>query len=72
MYVRTYPERRGLKPHFKGVVVFLTYAFAPERCRSEGGVICTCLKCGCRNIINDSNVVKCHLEKDGFRRNYWM
>ncbi|CAK8577297.1 unnamed protein product [Lathyrus sativus] len=73
MYDRTYPGRRRLKPHFKeGVVAFLTYAFAQDCCRSEGGVRCPCLKCGCRNIISDPNEVKRHLEKDGFRPNYWV
>ncbi|CAK8573023.1 unnamed protein product [Lathyrus sativus] len=73
MYDRTYLGRRRLKPHFKeGLVAFLTYAFAQKCCRSEGGVRCPCLNCGCRNIISDLNKVKHHLEKDGFRPNYWV
>lgn len=73
MYDRTYPGRRGLKPYFKeGVVVFVTYVFAQECCRSKWGVRWLCLKCGCRNIISDLSVVKYHLEKDGFSTNYWV
>ncbi|CAK8561169.1 unnamed protein product [Lathyrus sativus] len=73
MYDRTYPRLRGLKPHIKdGVSAFFTYVFAQEYCRSEGWVKCLCLKCGCRNIISDPNEVKRHLEKDGFRLNYWV
>ncbi|CAK8540310.1 unnamed protein product [Lathyrus sativus] len=73
MYDRTYLGRRGLKQHFKeGVVVFLTYVFAQEYCRSEEGVRYPCFKCGCRSIISDPNKVKRHLEKDGFRPNYWV
>ena len=73
MYDRTFPGRRGLKPHFKeGVDAFLAYAFAQDCCRSEGGIRCPCLKCGCKNIISDPSEVKRHLERVGFRPNYWV
>ncbi|XP_058739830.1 uncharacterized protein LOC131612031 [Vicia villosa] len=73
MYDRMFPGRRGLKPLFmEGVAAFLSYAFAQECCRREGGVRCPCLKCGCRNIISDPSEVKRHLERVGFRPNYWV
>ncbi|CAL5204077.1 unnamed protein product [Lathyrus oleraceus] len=68
MYDITYLGRCGLKPYFEEkVVAFLKCAFAQECCQSGGGVRCSCLS---RNIISDPNVVKPHLEKDGFRPNY--
>ncbi|XP_058752188.1 uncharacterized protein LOC131625341 [Vicia villosa] len=68
-----FPGRRGLKPLFmEGVAAFLSFAFAQECCRREGGVRCPCLKCGCRNIISDPSEVNRHLERVGFRPNYWV
>lgn len=62
MYDRTYSGMRGFKPYFEeGVVAFVIYAFAQECCQSEGGVRFPCLKCGCKNIISDPNIVKYHL-----------
>ena len=73
MYDRYFSGIRGLKLHFKeGVVGFLSYAFGQEYCQSERRVRCPCLKCGCRNIISDPSEVKRHLEKVGFRPNYWV
>ena len=73
MYDRLYPGRRALKPNFiDGVNGFITWAFAQERCRSEGGVRCPCLKCGCRYIISDPEEIIRHLHRKGFIENYWV
>ncbi|CAK8535986.1 unnamed protein product [Lathyrus sativus] len=71
MYDKLYPERRGLKPNFEeGVKGFITWTFSQECCRSEGGVRCPCLKCGCRPIISDPEEVERHLKRKGFIENY--
>ncbi|CAK8534900.1 unnamed protein product [Lathyrus sativus] len=73
MYDRTLPGRRGLTPNFEeGVKGFITWAFAQECCRREGGVRCLCLKCECRPIISDPEEVERHLKRKGFIKNYWV
>ncbi|CAK8543573.1 unnamed protein product [Lathyrus sativus] len=73
MYDRTLPGRRGLTPNFEeGVNGFITWAFAQECCRREGGVRCPCLKCECRSIISDPEEVERHLKRKGFIKNYWV
>ena len=73
MYDSLYPGRRGLKPNFEeGVKGFIRWAFSQECCRSEGGVRCPCIKCGCRPIIEDPEVVESHLKRRGFIENYWV
>src|SRR3954470_6591893 len=73
MYDRTFPGRMGLKPNFiVGVEGFISWAFAQELCRSEGGVRCPCLKCECRPIISDPQEITAHLHRRGFIANYWV
>ncbi|CAK8564730.1 unnamed protein product [Lathyrus sativus] len=73
MYDRTLPGRRGLTTNFEeGVKGFITWAFAQECCRREGGVRCPCLKCECRRIISDPEEVERHLKRKGFIKNYWV
>ncbi|CAK8532116.1 unnamed protein product [Lathyrus sativus] len=73
MYDRTLPGRRGLTPNFEeGVKGFITWTFAQEYCRREGGVRCPCLKCECRPIISDPEEVERHLKRKGFIKNYWV
>ena len=73
MYDRTFPGRRGLKPHFvQGVHGFISWAWGQQVCQNEGGIRCPCLKCACRYIKTDPNEVKKHLEKVGFMPDYWV
>ena len=73
IYGRLYSGRRALKPHFiEGVNEFITWAFAQECCRSEGGVRFPCLKCERRSIISDPEKVARHLHRRGFIENYWV
>ena len=73
MYDRTFPGRRGLKPHFvEGVHEFISWAWGQQVYQNEGGIRCPCLKCACSYINSDPNEVKKHLEKVGFMLDYWV
>jgi len=73
IYDRTFPGRTGLTSHFvQGVKGFISWAWAPEICRDDGGIRCSCLNCRCRYIITDPKDLKKYLMIVGFTPDYWL
>lgn len=72
MYDRKRPGKRTLKAQFKeGIREFVAFAMSQDIFRSEGGIICLCLKCTCRLIQSPKDVIK-HLEDVGFMEDYYV
>ena len=69
---RCYSGTSGLKDSFVEVVEeFINKASQKDCYHNDGGIKFPCVKCDCTWILED-RVVKVHLYKNGFKRNYWI
>ncbi|XP_075091894.1 uncharacterized protein LOC107830110 [Nicotiana tabacum] len=72
MYNRTYPNRSGLREEFiEGVAEFMAKAKILHEFLSEGMIRCPCVKCKGAKLLQP-DVVKIHLYKKGFMKNYYV
>lgn len=71
MYNRTYPNRSGLRKEFIGVTEFMAKAKTIHEFFSEEMIRCPCVKCKGEKLLQP-DVVKIHLYKKGFMKNYYV
>ncbi|XP_070010307.1 uncharacterized protein [Nicotiana sylvestris] len=72
MYNRNYPIRRGLREDFvEGVDDFIRHAMSLTPYQSEGVIKYPCVRCDCMKF-EKPEVVKLHLYRKGFIKNYFV